>query len=1452
MLSNYIPLARRFTPLDADSAIAIADQDYLGLGFSKDLGWPDLLARRRVVVLAEASGGKSREFQEQQAALASDGKYAFFITLEALAATGFDGSLNRQDANAFGTWLSSDEDAWFFLDSVDEARINRKDVEVALNRFAREIDGGFDRAHVLLSCRGTVWDGTDDLALVRRALGTPTAKPTMMRSSDDALFDVKGDRAVVEEDRTVEPDVTVVALNPLNSAQRATYLVQSKVDDVEKFEQALFLQNLTQFAQRPGDLAMLVRYWLSHHRFDGLREMTELGIATRLEEVSRARITISRLSLDQVRSGAERLAAAMTLERTMNLLLPDRLEEQNGVDPFAVLTDWPPAEIEALLQRGLFVPSTYGLVRFFHRSAQEYLTACWFSRTGDRLTDLELLNVFESEAFGVATIPPSLRAAAAWLAVDRPVLKNRILEREPVALLQHGDPAKLSLADKERLLMKYARRQRDGEMAYARIDARSLWMFAQRELAPTINAAMAENANQDFHYEMLTLIEQGRLSECRGPARATAADPKADKYNRIVAVRALKAIGDDDGMKELADALLKTPQNLEPELAPHIIDPLFPDHLSVEQLLTLVGESKPAREHHTEGFSAILPDLFKRCRTSTDRTIFLAGIANLAEIGPFEDWPHVSIRHRAVLTSTGPLAAAAIAAGDVAHSELVRLLSVAERVGSDSIGADTSRLDVLVPSVPELNRALFWQDVRTAIDEDPEVPINSVRQVSIGVHSFWSITERDRPWIEEALARPDKQESAVALSVLVQLARAKLDMEAELARLEGLVASDPQLLTVLASERPPETEPEWLVNRREKEVERTRTSDAEEEIRRSALVELRDRLQADQSTLNDVGHLASPMGFRDLRLLTKWLARSGSTSFSEGPRQWTKLEDAFGPATAAAYRAGMTTIWQVTAPEAPKVHKDGMRTIKYASMLAEAGLALDAEQPEWAKSLTPELARRAVEHAVLNDLGIAAWLGDVIEAHPAIATPLVLAELDREWSAPAGSYRPLIERFAHEFPIPPAVRSALFDRIGGAAASRVDMADNVALIIGRLELNDAERMKLAAVVEARIDAFLGDRQIPAAVISLAGLFAIDRDRAADKLDACLKSERRRRHKSEAHTLMRGLFSRHRGAVSNLGDVSVDRLARILRAAYRERQKPLVQPTDRSEEDRYVGDRFDEAGGSALSALIETDGELAFSAMLDLAKDPVVGRSARRLRELAHQMAERQAEKPTWPAAKLIAFEANALAPASTGHDLFQLISRILADVAASFENSDMTAQDVVETALDEAAVQNWLGNELNLRSGGRFHAHKEPQIVHNDRPDILISSSTSSAELAIEIKHGGKNWTFPDLALALSDQLATRYLRTPARRHGILVISNHRETRYWRVKEGGKAMRFPALITALRRQAETIFSNDTGQIKVGVYGIDATVRRAGRPRIGVSEPGPERLPEPATPNGTAS
>ena len=90
---------------------------------------------------------------------------------------------------------------------------------------------------------------------------------------------------------------------------------------------------------------------------------------------------------------------------------------------------------------------------------------------------------------------------------------------------------------------------------------------------------------------------------------------------------------------------------------------------------------------------------------------------------------------------------------------------------------------------------------------------------------------------------------------------------------------------------------------------------------------------------------------------------------------------------------------------------------------------------------------------------------------------------------------------------------------------------------------------------------------------------------------------------------------------------------------------------------------------------------------------------------------------------------------------------------------------------------------------------------------------------------------------ALSQQLATDYLRTQARRSGILVITHH-GSRTWHAPEDSTRLSFGPLISRLKRLAETLTSNPTGPIKVQVVGIDATAAAAeGHPQEVNTRPG---------------
>jgi hypothetical protein len=93
------------------------------IGRSGDLfSWESILTRRRVVILAEAGSGNTAELREQTRLRTEAGQFAFYATVEDVGRDGLDNALGSADRARLGSWRRVDDSAWFFIDSVDEAK----------------------------------------------------------------------------------------------------------------------------------------------------------------------------------------------------------------------------------------------------------------------------------------------------------------------------------------------------------------------------------------------------------------------------------------------------------------------------------------------------------------------------------------------------------------------------------------------------------------------------------------------------------------------------------------------------------------------------------------------------------------------------------------------------------------------------------------------------------------------------------------------------------------------------------------------------------------------------------------------------------------------------------------------------------------------------------------------------------------------------------------------------------------------------------------------------------------------------------------------------------------------------------------------------------------------------------------------------------------------------------
>ena len=465
---------------DADQSGSVEHGSLAGLGLVKGETWDQILGHGCVVVLGEAGTGKTTEFRQRCALLAVDCRAAFFVTVEDLAARGLDESFGSTDATRFSTWKSSGDRAYFFLDAVDEARLNNQRFTTALRRLERALGSDLARASVLISCRVSDWRAHSDRATVEATLypaivrdgdNQPPARASAS-SQDVEMESLRGGPPIPPRETShvdseadapngvgvalassakttavvAQQAVKVYTLAPLDHAQVELLAADLGVSDGAVFADAVKRAAAHAYLDRPRDVEWLAGYWLQHHAIGSLTDLIVNDVREKLTEKDPDRRPS--LSSAKANSAAEALAGLAALERRSTFLLPDgELDAQrvaSSVDPCRWLPDLTRQELCELLTLPLFDEATYGRVRIHHRSVAEYLAARWLQTLLDNgLSSREVEDLLLRRGSDGPVVPRELVAIAAWLAGTNTQIRARLLEVAPTVLLEGGDPNKL-------------------------------------------------------------------------------------------------------------------------------------------------------------------------------------------------------------------------------------------------------------------------------------------------------------------------------------------------------------------------------------------------------------------------------------------------------------------------------------------------------------------------------------------------------------------------------------------------------------------------------------------------------------------------------------------------------------------------------------------------------------------------------------------------------------------------------------------------------------------------------------------------------------------------------------------------------------------------------------------------------------------------------------------------
>lgn len=505
---TYIPLNRQFSLFSSSNNNSELDWEerwHRRYSSNDSIGWDELLEKDKVIILAEAGAGKTDEFKAMAQQLYSAGKPAFFCRIEYLLDSDFDfddaGIGNDDDFNAWKKSCDHDCLGYFFLDSVDEAKL--KDASAfrrALKQFAKKVGrDNYQRAKIFVSSRFSEWSAKTDL-------------------------DHFASRFNLSEDNKKE---CVYTLDSLTASQILTFATAKKVTDPPAFIEAIERADAKLFASRPQDLLDLVTYWNDKKALGRHIEMLEYSIKKKLVERNETHHKQDSLSMDDIEQGVQYLAAAATFLKENKI----RVANDGIINPREVLPDWNQQKLDLLLTLPIFDYPIYGAVRFHHRSVREFLTAKWLFRLlqeGSSRQQIEALLI--TRQYGQLVAIPSMQAIAVWLACWDNTIRQKLMYVAPKILIEFGDPSEFSLACRFELLDTLIKRYKDQQHSDLKIDPIMIKRFATEMTAEILKDRLETNANHhDLTYLLLNIILHGQVAGLAAEASQIALSNKFSK-----------------------------------------------------------------------------------------------------------------------------------------------------------------------------------------------------------------------------------------------------------------------------------------------------------------------------------------------------------------------------------------------------------------------------------------------------------------------------------------------------------------------------------------------------------------------------------------------------------------------------------------------------------------------------------------------------------------------------------------------------------------------------------------------------------------------------------------------------------------------------------------------------------------------------------------------------------
>ena len=1457
-MATFIDLQRRFHELTEKE---LEDIEFLPdleeFGIRPGIGWPELLEHHRVILLAEAGAGKTVEMCKQVEGLVEEGKFAFFVPLEALDREPIDDVLPADQKRRFEAWKTDSEaPAWFFLDAVDELKLTQGKLDRALLRLAKAIDGCLHRARIIISCRPSDWRPNSDMDTVRDRLPAQEAgRQALSLSPDEVFMDALGhDRGEASpatrrrNDLSSRGTVRTVAMLPMSDRQVKLFAEQSGVEDATAFLAEVTRQDAWTFARRPLDLTNLIEVWTrsggsGSRRLGSRAEQYEANVTVRLKD-NPDRPDKGVLSDSKARLGAERLALALALTRTRTLRSPEQTldsDRSDGVlEPAEIFSDWTEAQRQALLRRALFDPATYGRVRFHHRSVQEYLAAQRLKALRDRgMSTRGMFRLLFAERYGVAVVLPSMRAITAWLALWDEAVCRELIEREPEALLSLGDPATLGIAARKDLVRRFAARYGEGGRHGLHIPIAEVGRLAHPDLASVIQECWNnEPTSREVRELLVELIQRGPVEDCADLALHAAHDADWHPGHRAIAIRALLACGCNDRVRDIATAMLDQPNPWPDGTVYGVAADLFPGIITADDLITLV-EQRPEPTDSFLGFGDVLLRITETIAPRSEEAAALRKqMADLVWRGrePVQESYEIHSRFGYLAPALATLCHRQLSeASGSPHDGLIRASVVASRFSGNGLDAykPVSDLGERFRDNARLRNDAFWTELMFMDEIVPTSGAWGRFDQTLTNSLIAPIDKPDRSWLLAALAdesRPERR--AVALHALMEIWPQQGRDASELDAIRDAMKGDTELGRILEKYTAPPNQIGVIERMKQRRQDRQREADIRETQRLEDWKQWHAELLADP----DDAFLEEKQAATVDRLFS-WLKkrRQHRNSFNVWDRN--ALIHAFGPGVADRAEQAFRKLWRTIQPILwSEQLPDNRNKIPLQVILGFSGVSAEASTPGWTASLSSAEARTAAAYATFELQGFAAFLADLVESHPQEVEKVIGDEVSAELRGGGDSdYLPTFQHLtATEGKLKQLLTPRLLAELKSWPETFTDETgplwarhlDQVLQILAETTCG-ADREEIARICSTRYEA----EPVGAVAISwLKGLFRFDSVRGTQALVGKLVDSNDPDMRERAIQTFAALFGDRYGNRNPVilevddPDQRAHILGRLVRLAF-----AFVRPKeDQVHEGTYFPDTRDHAEhfrSGLLSSLLDTPGPEAHRVVMALAEEDDFADMADWMRLRARQRAAADAEFTAFTSTWVCDLEKRLEAPPTDRDGLFEVMVDRLEDLDHDLRHSDFTDRPTVRSIEKESEMQRTLARRLVEGAKGAYQVTREEEVADGKHTDIRLAAVDGGQKAVIEVKIADNHWTLTDLRQALCNQLLGQYLRDSTCKAGCLLLTYHGRKQHWerQVHPGNREkLTFSQVVELLKYEARVIEQERAYDVRLAVIGFDLT------------------------------